>query len=73
MNRTYVITGAGSGIGAATAKALKDLGNIVIGVDLKNSDIEADLSIHLLDATKVPRKLSKLQMVLLMLSSHVRV
>jgi len=44
MNRTYVITGAGSGIGAATAKALKDLGNIVIGVDLKNSDIDADLS-----------------------------
>jgi len=43
MNRTYVITGAGSGIGAATAKALKDLGNIVIGVDLKNSDIDADL------------------------------
>jgi NAD(P)-dependent dehydrogenase (short-subunit alcohol dehydrogenase family) len=44
MNRTYVITGAGSGIGAATAKALKDLGNIVIGVDLQNSDIDADLS-----------------------------
>jgi NAD(P)-dependent dehydrogenase (short-subunit alcohol dehydrogenase family) len=44
MTRTYVITGAGSGIGAATAKALKDLGNIVIGVDLKNSDIDADLS-----------------------------
>jgi NAD(P)-dependent dehydrogenase (short-subunit alcohol dehydrogenase family) len=44
MNRTYVITGAGSGIGAATAKALKDLGSIVIGVDLKNSDIDADLS-----------------------------
>ena len=44
MTRTYVITGAGSGIGAATAKALKDSGNIVIGVDLKNSDIDADLS-----------------------------
>jgi NAD(P)-dependent dehydrogenase (short-subunit alcohol dehydrogenase family) len=39
MNRTYVITGAGSGIGAATAKALKVLGNIVIGVDLKHTQL----------------------------------
>ena len=54
MSRTYVITGAGSGIGAATARILRERGKTVIGVDLKNSDIDADLS-NLqgrLDATK---------------------
>lgn len=44
MNRTYVITGAGSGIGLATKKKLELLGNRVIGIDLKNSDVSADLS-----------------------------
>jgi len=44
MTRTYVITGAASGIGAATAKILKDAGQTVIGVDLENSDVNADLS-----------------------------
>ncbi|WP_372698635.1 SDR family oxidoreductase [Arthrobacter sp. JSM 101049] len=44
MSRTYVITGAGSGIGAATARLLHDRGETVIGVDLKGSDINADLS-----------------------------
>ena len=44
MTRTYVITGSASGIGAATAKILKDAGNTVIGVDIKNADVEADLS-----------------------------
>ncbi len=44
MTRTYVITGAGSGIGAATAAVLTERGHRVIGVDLKNADIEADLS-----------------------------
>ncbi len=44
MTRTYVVTGAGSGIGAATAALLTKNGNRVIGVDLKNADIEADLS-----------------------------
>jgi len=44
MTRTYVITGSASGIGAATAKILKDAGNTVIGVDLKNADVETDLS-----------------------------
>ncbi|WP_313801548.1 SDR family oxidoreductase [Sphingobium sp.] len=43
MNRTIVITGAASGIGAATAKRLKDAGQHVIGVDLRQADIEADL------------------------------
>ena len=55
MTRTYVITGSASGIGAATAKLLKDAGNTVIGVDLKNADVEADLSTHLV-ATKVRQK-----------------
>ena len=44
MTRTYVITGAASGIGAATLKILKDAGHTVFGVDLENSDVNADLS-----------------------------
>lgn len=40
----YVVTGAGSGIGAGTAGFLKEQGHTVIGVDLKNTDISADLS-----------------------------
>jgi NAD(P)-dependent dehydrogenase (short-subunit alcohol dehydrogenase family) len=44
MTRTYVITGAASGIGAATSTILKDAGHTVIGVDLENSDVNADLS-----------------------------
>ena len=44
MSRTYIITGAGSGIGAATAQLLRDRGETVIGVDLRGSDIDADLS-----------------------------
>lgn len=42
--RTYVVTGAGSGIGASTTALLRDRGEIVIGVDLKGAEIEADLS-----------------------------
>ena len=44
MTRTYVITGAASGIGAATYQILKEAGNKVIGVDIHDSDIDADLS-----------------------------
>jgi NAD(P)-dependent dehydrogenase (short-subunit alcohol dehydrogenase family) len=44
MTRTYVITGAASGIGAATSTILKNAGHTVIGVDLENSDVNADLS-----------------------------
>lgn len=44
MTRTYVITGAGSGIGMATAELLRERGQNVIGVDLKGADITADLS-----------------------------
>ena len=38
------ITGAASGIGAATAAALQAAGHRVLGVDLRNAEIVADLS-----------------------------
>lgn len=41
---TYVVTGAASGIGAATRARLLADGHDVIGIDLKGSDIDADLS-----------------------------
>lgn len=44
MERTYVITGAASGIGAASSALLKERGTRVIGIDLHDSDIDADLS-----------------------------
>ncbi|MHA7984438.1 SDR family oxidoreductase [Rathayibacter sp. CAU 1779] len=44
MARTYVVTGSASGIGATTARILVERGERVIGVDLKNADVEADLS-----------------------------
>jgi NAD(P)-dependent dehydrogenase (short-subunit alcohol dehydrogenase family) len=43
MKRTFVITGAASGLGEATADRLKAKGHTVIGVDLHGSDIDADL------------------------------
>ena len=42
--KTYAITGAASGIGAATAKQLGDLGHRVIGVDIRQADVVCDLS-----------------------------
>ncbi len=42
--RTYVISGASSGIGAATAARLEADGHRVIGIDLSGSTIDADLS-----------------------------
>jgi NAD(P)-dependent dehydrogenase (short-subunit alcohol dehydrogenase family) len=42
--RTYVISGAASGIGAATADRLRNDGHRVIGVDLRGCEVEADLS-----------------------------
>jgi NAD(P)-dependent dehydrogenase (short-subunit alcohol dehydrogenase family) len=44
MSRTYVITGTASGIAAATARMVKDAGNKVIGIDIHDADIVADLS-----------------------------
>lgn len=44
MARTYVVTGSASGIGATTARLLIERGEKVIGVDLKGSEVEADLS-----------------------------
>ncbi|MET3962156.1 NAD(P)-dependent dehydrogenase (short-subunit alcohol dehydrogenase family) [Marmoricola sp. OAE513] len=41
---TYVISGAASGIGAATKNRLERDGHRVIGIDLRNADVEADLS-----------------------------
>ena len=40
----YAVTGAGSGIGRATSERLVREGHTVIGVDLKNTDVIADLS-----------------------------
>lgn len=44
MPRTYVITGAGSGIGKRTLELLTSQGERVIGVDLKNAEVLGDLS-----------------------------
>jgi len=44
MTHLYVVTGAASGIGAATYKLLKVRGKKVIGVDIHNSDVNVDLS-----------------------------
>jgi len=43
MKRTFVITGAASGLGEAAANRLKAKGHRVIGVDLRGSDINVDL------------------------------
>jgi NAD(P)-dependent dehydrogenase (short-subunit alcohol dehydrogenase family) len=42
--RIYVVTGAASGIGAATYKLLEERGNEVIGVDIHNTEVNVDLS-----------------------------
>ena len=44
MARIYVVTGTASGIAAATSRLLTAAGHRVIGVDLKNAEIEVDLS-----------------------------
>lgn len=41
---TYAITGSASGMGRATAQRLRGDGHTVIGVDIKDADIVADLS-----------------------------
>lgn len=44
MSRTYAVTGAASGIGAATTARLRGEGHTVIAIDLHDADVEADLS-----------------------------
>ncbi len=44
MTRNYVVTGAASGIGAQTVLLLKERGAKVIGVDIHDADVNADLS-----------------------------
>ena len=44
MTRTYVITGAASGIGKKTAEILRERGDQVIGVDLQGVEVSGDLS-----------------------------
>lgn len=44
MARTYVVTGAASGIGLATAARLESEGHRVVTVDLRDADVVADLS-----------------------------
>lgn len=44
MDRTYVVTGAASGIGAATTSYLRERGGRVIACDLRNADVIADLT-----------------------------
>jgi len=44
MTRTYVVSGAASGIGATTAAMLRGQGHHVIGVDLRDADVVADLA-----------------------------
>jgi NAD(P)-dependent dehydrogenase (short-subunit alcohol dehydrogenase family) len=43
MARKILVTGSASGIGQATVARLKAAGDEVIGVDLRNAEIEADL------------------------------
>lgn len=43
MARTIVVTGAASGIGAATAEVLEQQGDTVIRVDLREGDVTGDL------------------------------
>ena len=42
--RTYVVSGSASGIGAALSRRLREDGHRVIGVDLRDADVTADLA-----------------------------
>lgn len=41
---TYAITGSASGMGLATATLLRERGHTVVGIDLRDADVIADLS-----------------------------
>lgn len=43
MSRTHVVTGSASGIGKATRELLLSRGDHVIGVDVHDADVVADL------------------------------
>lgn len=45
MSRHIVVTGSASGIGAATARMLRESGEVVTGVDLHDAEVVADLSV----------------------------
>jgi NAD(P)-dependent dehydrogenase (short-subunit alcohol dehydrogenase family) len=42
--KTYVVTGAASGIGAATTRLLRDEGHHIVTVDQRDADVVADLA-----------------------------
>jgi NAD(P)-dependent dehydrogenase (short-subunit alcohol dehydrogenase family) len=44
MGKLYAMTGGATGIGASLKEKLRDRGDSVIVVDLRDADIEADLS-----------------------------
>ncbi|MGV8885011.1 MAG: SDR family oxidoreductase [Microbacteriaceae bacterium] len=44
MSRTFVVTGSASGIGLETSNLLRSRGETVIGIDLRDAEVEADLS-----------------------------
>jgi NAD(P)-dependent dehydrogenase (short-subunit alcohol dehydrogenase family) len=45
MARTIAVSGSASGIGGALAAMLRDAGDTVIGIDLRDADVRADLSV----------------------------
>lgn len=44
MSRIYAVTGTASGIGQATRELLESQGHRVVGIDLKDAEVEVDLS-----------------------------
>lgn len=61
---TVVVTGSASGIGAATASALAAAGHDIIGVDLHDADILADLADPAGRADAIDRVLARCEGVL---------